>query len=64
MKPGPGHANNRERMLVDLNNTAHHATVILKMGMPIRIAEHDIGGAVRAALIGCMEETAKIRLNT
>ena len=50
-------------MLVQLNDTAHHATIILKMGVPIRVGEHDIRSAVRAMLIRGVEETAKIRLN-
>ena len=50
-------------MLVHLHNTAHHAAIILKMGVPIRVGEHDIGSAVRAMLVGGVEETAEIRLN-
>src|SRR2546421_9552106 len=50
-------------MLVQLNNTAHHATIILKMAMPIRVREYDIRSAVRAMLIGAVEEMANIRLN-
>ena len=52
-----------ERMLVELNRAAHHAAVILKMRVPIRVGEHHIRGAVHAMLIGGVEETAKIRLN-
>ena len=50
-------------MLVQLNNAAHHAAIILKMAVPIRVGEHDIWSAVGAMLIGSVEETAKIRLN-
>jgi hypothetical protein len=50
-------------MLVELNNTAHHVAIVLKTGVPIRVAEHDIRSAVGAMLIGCVEEPAKIRLN-
>ena len=50
-------------MLVQLNHTAHHAAIVLKMAVPICVAEHDIRSAVRAMLIGGVEETAKIRLN-
>ena len=49
--------------LLSLNNAAHHAAIILKMGVPIRVGEHDIRSAVRAMLIGGVEETAEIRLN-
>src|ERR1700730_8097459 len=51
-----------KRMLVHLNPTAHHATIILEMGVPIRVGEHDIRSAVRAMLIGGVKEMAKIRL--
>src|ERR1700733_2824558 len=54
---------NGKRMLAYSNGTTHHAAVILKMAMPIRPGEHDVGSAVGAMLIGPMEETAKIRLN-
>ena len=57
------YTDDRERMLVQLNGAAHHAAIILKMAVPIRVAEHDIRSAVRAMLIGAVEETAKIRLN-
>ena len=50
-------------MLVHLNSTAKHAAIILKMGVPIPVAEHDKRSAVGAMLIGGVEETAKIRLN-
>src|SRR5579864_3668840 len=50
-------------MLVELNNTTHHAAVILKTVMPKRVGEHDIRSAVRAMLIGAVEEAAQIRLN-
>ncbi len=49
--------------LLSLNNTAHHAAIIPEMAVPICVAEHDIRSAVRAMLIGAVEETAKIRLN-
>src|SRR5438876_836975 len=50
-------------MLVQPNNAAHDATVFLKMGLPIRVTEHDVRRAVGATLIRCVEETAKIRMN-
>src|SRR6266849_3906763 len=57
------HAEDGKRMLVDLNCAAHNATIILKMYMPVRVAEHNVRSAVRAMLIGAMEETAKIWLD-
>ena len=51
-----------KRMLVHLNNTAHHSPIILEMSVPKRVGEHDIRSAVRAMLIGGVEEMAKIRL--
>ncbi len=50
-------------MLAQLNGTAHYAAVILKVAVPIRPGEHDIGSAVGAMLVGAMEEAAKVRLN-
>ncbi|MDT7812068.1 MAG: hypothetical protein QOJ42_1984 [Acidobacteriaceae bacterium] len=43
--------------------TVYYATIIMKMAVPICIAEHDIRSAVGAALIGVVEETAEIWLN-
>ena len=50
-------------MLVHLDNTAHHAAIVLKMAVPIGITDHQIRSAVGAMLIGGVEEAAKIRLN-
>jgi hypothetical protein len=50
-------------MLVHLNRTAHNATIIVKMAVPICVTEHHIRSAVRTMLIGGVEETAEIRLN-
>src|SRR5690242_1866704 len=56
-------ADDGKRMLVHPNRAAHHPAVILKMGVPIRVTEHEIWCAVRAMLIGAVKETAKIRSN-
>jgi len=40
-----------KRMLVELENTPHHAEVTLKMALPISVGEHNIGSAVRAMLV-------------
>jgi hypothetical protein len=50
-------------MLVELNNTAHHAAVILKMAVPIGVGEHDVGSAVRTMLIRCVDDSTEVRLN-
>ena len=50
-------------MLVQLNDTAHHAAVILKVAVPIRVGEDYVRSAVRAMLIGEVEEAAEIGLN-
>src|SRR5215472_17471001 len=47
-----------ERMLVELNDTAHYATIILKAGVPISVTEHYVRSTVGAVLIGTVEETA------
>jgi hypothetical protein len=61
-----GRADRQSRIgpiVVHLNKTTHNATIIVKMAVPICVAEHDIGSAVRTAIIGGVEETAEIRLN-
>src|SRR5690242_18646982 len=50
-------------MLVHPDNTAYDTTVVLKMRMPIRVTEHYVWRAVRAMLIGVVEDAAKIGLN-
>ena len=50
-------------MLIEPNRTAHHAPIVLETAMPVRVGEHDIRSAVRALLIGGVEETPKIRMN-
>ena len=58
-----GYTDDREGMLVELNCTSHYAAIILKTGVPIPIAEHDIWSTVGAMLIGGVEDAAKLRLN-
>src|SRR5262249_3926663 len=57
-----GHTDNGKRMLVELDDTAHDAAIILKMSVPIRVAEDDIRSAVGAMLIGRLNEAAEIGL--
>src|SRR5579864_1469572 len=63
VKLGWRHANDRERMLIQLNHTTDHPTVVVKTGMPKLIAEHDIRSAVCAMLVRRMEKAAKIGLD-
>src|ERR1700680_1542724 len=63
LEPRRRYTDDGERMLIDPNDAAHHATIVLKMGVPIWVGEHDIRSAVLAMLIGGVEEMAKIRLN-
>ena len=63
MKPRRRYTEDGERMLVQLDHAAHHAAIILKMAVPIRVAEDDIRSTVGAVLIGGVKEAAKIRLN-
>ncbi len=62
MEPGRRYADDGERMPADLNGAAHHAKIVGKMALPIRVREHDIGCAVGATVIGAVEETAEKRL--
>src|SRR5262252_5452043 len=57
------YTNDGERILVQLNRTAHHPTIFLEMSMPISIRQHDIRSAVRAVLIRAVEEAAQVGLN-
>src|ERR1700674_1241982 len=57
------YADDGKRMLVQLNRTAHYATIIVKMAVPICVTEHDIRSAVRTMIIGKVEEAAEVRLN-
>src|SRR5271157_220839 len=54
---------NGERVLVQVNRSAHYARIVLKLGVPKRMSEDDVGGAVRAVLIRRVNEPAKIRPN-
>ena len=56
-------AKDGERMLVDLNNTSHDVAIVLKLAVPIFIADYEIGSTVGAMLVGIVEEAAKERLN-
>src|SRR5882762_9250254 len=50
-------------MFVHLDNTPQDPTIIIKVGVPIRVTEHHVRGAIRAVFIGGVEEAAEIRLN-
>src|SRR4029077_9165685 len=56
---GRRYTDDGKRMLVEMENAADHAAVILKMAVPIRIGKDDIW----SMLIGGVNEPAKIRLN-
>ena len=45
------HAHNRKRIFIHLNNAAHYARIIVKMGVPIGVGEHDVRSAVCAMLV-------------
>src|SRR5947208_16939950 len=62
-KPRRRYTNDDERMFIELNNAAHYATVVLKMGVPISVGEDEIWSAVWAMLIGCVEQPAEVGLN-
>jgi len=50
------YAEDREQMLDEPDNAAHHGAIVLKTGMPVRVGEHNIGSAAGPMLIGSMEE--------
>src|SRR5215469_11145012 len=57
------HANDRERMLVQLDDPAYYIAVILKAAVPVGKAEHQIRRAIRTALIRRAKKAAKIGMN-
>src|SRR5262245_65174943 len=52
-----------ERMSVQLNNTAQHATISLKMTHPIRITQDDVWSAVWTLFIRGVQQPPDVRLN-
>src|SRR5580704_7925472 len=50
-------------MLVNENRSAHHLPVVLEMGVPIRITQYEVGGAVGPLLILRVKEASQKRLN-
>jgi len=50
-------------MLVQLDDAADDAAIILKTSVPVGVAEHDVGSAVWAMLVRGMNEAAEIGLN-
>src|SRR5580700_2862571 len=59
-----GDAEDGEGMLVELNDAAYDAAVILKMRVPVGPGQHDVRCAVGATLVGPMEETSEKGLNS
>src|SRR5262252_2098210 len=51
-----------KRMFVDQNRAAHDTQIVMKMVVPVHIAQHDIRHTVGATLITAMEEVTKMRL--
>ena len=54
---------NRIRMFVEPDHASHHSGIVLKVGVPVRVAEHQVRRAVRTVLVGGVKEAAQIRLN-
>src|SRR5262249_9376319 len=52
-----------KRMLVQSDRSSHRPGIILKMGVPKCVAEHDIGCAVGAMLMGGVKKAAEVGLN-
>src|SRR5438552_578781 len=57
LEPGGRYSNDRERMLVELNSSAHHASIVLEAAVPVCIVQHDIRGAVGAVLFRGVKES-------
>src|SRR5579862_7965383 len=50
-------------MLIDLHGAAHCGGIAVKVAVPERIAQNDLGHTVRPMFFGSMDESAKIGLN-
>ncbi len=46
------HAQDRERMLVDLDRAPHHRRIRMEPALPVAVAQHHVGRGVQPALIG------------
>jgi len=51
-------------VLVDLNDASYGALIVVEAAMPISVGQHYIGSAIDTVLIGCMEETPQVGLNS
>ena len=60
---GRRHTQNRVGVFVDLNGAAYHRGIVVKVAVPIGVAQYHVRHAVLPMLIGAMEEPAKIRLD-
>ena len=49
-------------MLVQPDRAAYHAAIVLKMAVPIRVSEDDVGSTVWAVFVRPVKKTAKIWL--
>jgi hypothetical protein len=54
----PGNADDREGILVDPHSPAYYGRVTIKVAVPERIAENDLGHAVGPMFFGSMDESA------
>jgi hypothetical protein len=57
------HADDGERVLIELNDAADSAWIVVEPGVPICMGEHNIRSAVGAVLVGCVKQTAKVGVN-
>src|SRR5580698_8680905 len=58
-----GHSDDGKGMLVDLHSPAHSRRVPIKLAVPERIAQDDLGHAVRPVFFGSVDKSSKIGLN-
>jgi hypothetical protein len=53
---------NGEGVLVQSDHAAHDSAIIVKLSVPIVVAQHNVWRAVGAVLIGSVKETPEVRL--
>src|ERR1700677_3203230 len=58
-----GNPDDGEGILVDAHSPAHYSGVTIKVAVPERIAQNDLGHAVRPMFFGGMDKSAQIGLN-
>src|SRR5437868_12874623 len=63
MKTRLCYTDDRKWMFVHLNDAANHSSIILKMRVPVGMAQHHVWRTVRTMFIIAVKKTAEVWLN-